>query len=394
VLIGSDQPLTGAPAVGYSEIAPASAALFDYVNARGGVDGRRIHYRYLDDADLSSRALADEQQLVLRDHVFAVFNAFGFATHQAVVGFLNARHVPDLFVGSSCACWNEPERHPDTFGFGTNYNLEGRLIGHYVTRTFPTSKVGLIWEGDGCCAGGVRQLEAEIPRWRVAISQPFTIADLSSTLLRPQVKAAQSAGVDVLVLDTLAPAAVAEVLLDTESLGYHPTIVDSFRLSADPTTVATWLARLSGGKASPALENGLITQDYLPSAGDRANPWIRLFLKIHNAYEPRAPFDNMTVYGMAAAYTFVQALARAGRDPTRASIVSAIEHGEVNSSGPGLVPLKDSATDHDGFPGEQIGQIEHDTLVLSGPVHETTGSGPVISRRPTSTSPPRTLGAS
>jgi branched-chain amino acid transport system substrate-binding protein len=229
VLIGSDQPLTGPAAVGYSEIAPASAALFDYVNAHGGVHGRRIRYRYLDGADLESKALADEKQLVLTDHVFAVFNAFGFATHRAVVGFLHARHVPDLFVGSSCACWNEPKRHPDTFGFGTNYNLEGRLIGHYVTRAFPASKIGLIWEDDGCCAGSVRQLEAEIPRSRVATSQPFTIAELTSTLLRPQIKAAQSAGVRVLVLDTLAPAAVAEVLLDTESLGYHPTIVDRRR---------------------------------------------------------------------------------------------------------------------------------------------------------------------
>jgi branched-chain amino acid transport system substrate-binding protein len=394
VLIGSDQPLTGPPAVGYSEIAPASAALFEYINARGGVNGRKLRYRYLDDADVSSRALADEKKLVLTDHVFAVFNAFGFATHQAVVGFLNARHVPDLFVGSSCACWNEPEQHPDTFGFGTNYNIEGRLIGHYVARVFPTSKIGLIWEDDGCCGGGVRQLETEIPQSQIATSQPFTIAELSSSLLRPQVKAAQSAGVRVLVLDTLAPAAVAEVLLDAESLGYHPTIVDTFRLSADPSTVATWLARLSGGKASPALENGLVTQDYLPSAGDTSNPWIRLFLKIHNIYEPRAPFDNMTTYGMAAAYTFVRALARAGRNPTRESIESAIEHGAVNLSGPALIPLKDSGTDHDGFPGEQIGKIENGTLVLSGPAYETSEAGPVISHRISRSAPPRQPGAS
>ena len=50
ITIGSHQPLTGPAAPGYSEIAPASAAYFAYVNAHGGVYGRNIDYKYLDDA--------------------------------------------------------------------------------------------------------------------------------------------------------------------------------------------------------------------------------------------------------------------------------------------------------------------------------------------------------
>ena len=50
ITIGSHQPLTGPAAPGYSEIAPASAAYFAYVNAHGGVYGRKIVYKYLDDA--------------------------------------------------------------------------------------------------------------------------------------------------------------------------------------------------------------------------------------------------------------------------------------------------------------------------------------------------------
>jgi len=46
ILIGSHQPLTGPAAPGYSEIAPASAAYFAYVNAHGGVYGRKIVYKY------------------------------------------------------------------------------------------------------------------------------------------------------------------------------------------------------------------------------------------------------------------------------------------------------------------------------------------------------------
>src|SRR5690349_7331165 len=50
ITIGSHQPLTGPVAPGYSEIAPGSAAYFAYVNAHGGVYGRKITYKFLDDA--------------------------------------------------------------------------------------------------------------------------------------------------------------------------------------------------------------------------------------------------------------------------------------------------------------------------------------------------------
>jgi ABC-type branched-subunit amino acid transport system substrate-binding protein len=382
VLIGSDQPLSGPAAIGYGEIAPASRAFFEYVNAHGGVYGRRIHYTYLDDANDPTKALDDEKQLVNSDHAFAVFNAFGVITHQAVVGFLNRAHVPDLFVGSSCACWNQPSRHPETFGFGANYTLEGRLMGRYIARAFPRAKVAYIWEDDQCCQQAVRELDQEIPRSRVVTRQTFTISDLlKADGLLAQVQAARADGARLVVLDALAPAATALLLLDAASIGYHPTIADTFRLSADPTTVASWIARYSAGKGSPALENGLVTQDYLPSATDTADPWIRAFRRIHKAYEPDTPFDNMTVYGMAAAYTFTQALRQAGRNPTRQSIIAAIDHGAVNTGGPALVALRDGVRDHDGYPGEQIGRIANGKLVLSGPVYEAGLSGPVTAHQ-------------
>jgi ABC-type branched-subunit amino acid transport system substrate-binding protein len=394
VVIGSDQPLTGLPAVGFGEIAPASRAFFDYVNARGGIGGRSIDYTYLDDANDPAKALADEQQLVSTDHVFAVFNGFGVVTHAAVVEFLNSHHVPDLFVGSSCACWNSPRQHPETFGFGTNYTLEARLIGAYVARSFATARIAYVWEQNpvGCCQQGVPELDREIPRSHVLAREAFTDTQLAHPPgLLPQVEAARAAGAQVLVLDTLAPAAVAEVLIDSARLNYHPTVVDPFPLSADPTTVGHVIAQLSAGQASPALEDGVITQAHLPSASDTSNPWIRLFRRIHDLYEPRAPFDNMTVYGMAAAYNFALALRHAGPHPTRESIVAAIDHGAVNSAGPGLIELDDSAKDHDGYTGAQIGHVSDGRLVLSGPVHRAGLTGPIAAVRALDDQPPSWL---
>src|SRR5262245_42588801 len=50
VTIGSTDPLTGPAAPGYSEIPVAAQAYFNYVNASGGINGRKITLKYLDDA--------------------------------------------------------------------------------------------------------------------------------------------------------------------------------------------------------------------------------------------------------------------------------------------------------------------------------------------------------
>jgi ABC-type branched-subunit amino acid transport system substrate-binding protein len=59
---------------------------------------------------------------------------------------------------------------------------------------------------------------------------------------------------------------------------------------------------------------------------------------------------------MAAAYTFAQALEAAGKNPTRASIVAAVEKGGF--TGPGLVPFAFSSSSHSGYTGVQIAKIQ------------------------------------
>ena len=136
ITIGSHQPLTGQAAPGYSEIAPAAKAMFEYVNSKGGVNGRTINYIYKDDAYNPSQTSTVVRQLVEQDHVFAIFNGLGTPTHQQVEPFLNAEKVPDVFVASGCTCWNDPSKNPYTFGYQTNYAIEGRILGNYINTNF------------------------------------------------------------------------------------------------------------------------------------------------------------------------------------------------------------------------------------------------------------------
>ena len=75
---------------------------------------------------------------------------------------------------------------------------------------------------------------------------------------------------------------------------------------------------------------------------------------------------------MAAGYTFVQAMFKAGRNPTRQDLLNAINGGLPQ--GPSVAPYAYSATDHNGITGAYIAIIKNGALVPQGPVLVTDTS--------------------
>jgi branched-chain amino acid transport system substrate-binding protein len=378
VTIGSHQPLTGPAAPGYSEIAPAAKAFFTYLNAQGGVNGRKINYVYKDDGYNPTNTVSVVRQLVLRNKVFAIFNGLGTPTHTKVVPFLTAEKVPDLFVASGCPCWDEGAKQPETFGWQPSYQIEGKILGDYLKSHFAGKKVGVFYQDDDFGQGGLAGLKEEIPG-QIASAQPY---QPGNTNVAPQISALQKAKVDVLV-DFTIPAYTALGQLTSFKLGFKPQLVVS-NVGIDPTTVGGLLKEFSKGKAGTALIEGALTDAYLPATTDSSNPWIALFRKIHDKYDAKAPFDGNVEYGMAAAYTFAQALKAAGKNPTRQSLVDAVEKGGF--TGPGLVPFRFSGKQHGGFGGAQMAKLTNGAIKPFGqPLVTDPGPGAI---NPYTTPPP------
>ncbi len=70
------------------------------MNSKGGVNGRKITFKYVDDAYNPAQTPTVVRQLVLQDNVFAIVSGLGTPTHETVVPYLNSNRVPDLFVAS------------------------------------------------------------------------------------------------------------------------------------------------------------------------------------------------------------------------------------------------------------------------------------------------------
>jgi branched-chain amino acid transport system substrate-binding protein len=358
ILLGTTQPLTGPAAPGYSKISAAMNAYFKFANANGGVNGRKITLKVLDDGYNPTKTATDTRELVLQDKIFAMVGALGTPTHTAVLDFLAQNKVPDLFVSSGSRSWNNVSKYPTTFGWQPDYTVEGKILGDYIKKTFPGKTVCSFGQGDDFGTDGVEGIEMTVGT-KLKTKQTYTP---TNTNVGPQIGALKAAGCQVNVAFTV-PGFTALALGTAAQLKYQAQWVVS-NVGSDIVTLSGYLKENTN-----ALLEGVVSDAYLPITTDTSNSWIKLFQKVDQQYDDNAPFDGNVLYGMALAYTTLQALQAAGKDLNRGSLVDAVNKGGF--TGPGLTPFRFSSTDHSGYSGTQITVIHNGVAAPTGPIYTT-----------------------
>ena len=366
ILLGTTQPLTGPAAPGYSKISAAMKAYFAFVNQKGGVNGRKITLNVEDDGYNPANTATKTRKLVLQDKVFALVGALGTPTHTAVLDFVNQNKVPDLFVSSGSRSWNQPSKYPMTFGWQTDYTVEGKVLGDYIKKNFAGKTVCSFGQGDDFGTDGAQGVELTLGQGSLKSKQTYTP---TNTNVAPQIGALKAAGCQVVVSFTV-PGFTALALGTAAKLKYQPQWVIS-NVGSDIVTLQGFLKDAT----TPLLE-GAVTDLYMPIPSDSSNSWIKLFQMVNEKYNNNVPFDGNVEYGMASAYTFAEALAAAGQNPTRASLVAAVEN--QHFAGANLVPYAFSSTDHSGLTGMQMDVIKGLSIKFMGtPLVTDDGNGPV-----------------
>ncbi len=356
IKIGGHFPLTGVAAPGYSEIPLGHQAYYDYVNAGGGINGREIEWVFKDDAYDPSNTSSVTNELVLQEEIFGMVGGLGTPTHRQVVDFLNEEEVPDLFVSSGSLQWgDDPESKPWTFGWQTDYESEGKVIGQYVAENMPDAKVGLFLQDDDFGEDGEKGVRQFLDDQIVEV-QRYTSGN---TDIGPQIAALQAAKVDI-VLGFNTPSYTALSQLAALTLGFETQWFYS-NVGSDPTLVGGLLANFSEGKVKDgaAMLDGVMTTEYIPGADAPDDPWVQLWQQVWDEHGGEGELSNYKIYGMSQAYTFVQALVAAGEDVTREGIVEALEQEGGDFEGPGVAPFRYSEDSHMGISGMSIVEIKN-----------------------------------
>jgi branched-chain amino acid transport system substrate-binding protein len=336
VTIGTHQPLTGPAAAGYSAVSAATSAYFAYVNDNGGVNGRSIEYLVKDDAYEPQRTNEVVTELVEDEEVLAIVNGLGTPTHSVVLDYLNDEGVPDLFIASGSRVWNQPSLYPGVFGYVAEYTTEGAALAQYAVEQAPGAKVCVFGQADDYGEGLLEGVEAVMGGNEITEIQTYSTSETDVSVQLGKLKAA---GCEVNILGTI-NGFTALTVATAAQMDWFP----QWYVSSSGADYPSLVGILGEATAAQLLE-GMVCVNYLPFGPD--SEWISLFRQINDEYNEGAPFTANTVIGMSVGYLFAEALAAAGQDPTRESLIAAVESGSLQ--GNGIVPLSYSDVNHAGY---------------------------------------------
>ena len=363
ITIGGTVPITG-PAALFGSVGRGADAYFKYVNAHGGVNGRKIKYLYLDDGYDPAKTVQLTRQLVEQDHVLAIFNSVGTDDNLAIRDYLNAAQVPQLFGGTGTAeIGDDYKSHPWTMGYLPSFRAEGAIYGRSIAR-LERPKVAVLYEasdfGKDLTDGLRKGLGAKGSA--IVSAQAYQPTDTS---IDSQMSTLHASGANVLVLNATPQYAILAYLA-AHKFGWHPKIYVS-SVCISPTVMD--IVRASVGSDV----NGSLSIAFVKDPTDRVwarDPVVKLYRSILAKYAPGAkPEDVYNFYGMAVAYSMVDALRHAGKSPTRKSLLTAAQHlDEVN---PFMRPgVKIATTPTDYYPISKAQLVRYDRVhwVAVGPL--------------------------
>ena len=121
----------------------------DKVNAEGGINGRKINMITYDDGYEPTKVMEATRKLVEEDQVLFTMATIGTNTNAAIQPYLNSKKVPQLFVLSGAAAWDQPQEFPWTMGFLPTYAAEAQIYAQYLLENHPRSRIAVLYQDDG-----------------------------------------------------------------------------------------------------------------------------------------------------------------------------------------------------------------------------------------------------
>lgn len=346
ILIGGTVPLSGV-ASGYASVARGADAYFKYVNAHGGVNGRKIDYKYVDDAYNPAQTVQATRQLVEQDGVFAIFNSLGTEQNLAIRDYLNGKGVPQLFVATGASTFGSAgKRYPWTIGYQPSYVAEAVIYGRYLVKTKPNAKIAVIYQGDDYGKDLLVGLQKGLGKKKILAKEGY---DLTASDVNSQMAKLKASGANTLMVFATPKFAI-QSYVAVAKLGWKPQIF------MNSVSAASNIMKIAAASSSDATAEGTTSIVFLKDPTNprwRSDKAIKLYRSIMATYGSGDVSDVYNVYAMAAAWTMVDVLKRAGKNLTRQGVLDASLHLNETTN-PFLLPgIRVHTTPNDRFPMTQ-----------------------------------------
>src|SRR2546430_2372645 len=314
ILLGNTIAQSG-PAAAYGTIANAELAYFTYINSQGGVNGRKINFKILDDAYNPAQTVPLTKQLVEQDQVFAMSSGLGTQAQTSVRESLNAKKVPQLFVATGATTFNKDfGSNQWTLGWQPPYQGEAHIYAKDVLANHANAKIGVLYQNDDYGQDYLKGLKDGLGD-KSSMNVGSESYDVTAANTAAQLTKLKATGADTLFIFAT-PGFTIKSLVTVTLLHCEPAI---YLNSVSNPQVYMGLAK----KAGAALKN-VTSVGYLKDPTDpqwTGDDGMKLYRTVIANCATCKPDDGFNLYGVAVAYTMVDVLKQAGSTLTRANVM-------------------------------------------------------------------------
>ncbi|MGB8352682.1 MAG: ABC transporter substrate-binding protein, partial [Chthoniobacteraceae bacterium] len=314
IKLGQTMPYSG-PLSGFITLAKAEIAYFDMINAQGGVNGRKIRMISLDDGFSPPKTVELTRQLVESDQVLAISGSLGTSTNAAVQKYLNAKHVPQLFLATGASRWADPEHFPYTMTLTPIYQAEARIYAAYVLKQVANPRVAVLYQNDDFGKDFLKGFRDRLGDKADSVMVRAVSYEVTDPTVDSQIIDLASTKANVF-LNISTPKFAVQAIRKAHELGWKP-----LQFVDNPSASINIVMRPAGIEASTGVMSAAFVKDPTdPQYKD--DPEFLAWVAWMKKYYPAGSLDDpQNVVGYVQAQAMVQVLKQCGDELTRENVM-------------------------------------------------------------------------
>jgi len=310
IVIGQSAALTGPAKELGLDMRMGVQTYFDQVNKNGGVYGRKLVLKSLDDGYEATRAAANTKALINQEGAFALLGYVGTPTSEASKPIFTEAKVP--FVGAFTGA--ELLRAPfNRYIFNVRasyYDETDAIVNLLVYLGF--TRIAVFYQNDSYGKAGLTGVERAMAKRNMKIAATGTV-ERNTTEVAVAVKEISKIDPQAVVMIS-AYKSVAAFVTAMKKANANPQFMNVSFVGSK--ALATELGE-SG--------RGVGISQVVPFPWNLSAPVVKEYQKNFVAHAGNDNFNFSSLEGYIAAKVFVEGLRRAGREPTREGLVNALE---------------------------------------------------------------------
>ncbi len=316
ISIGASAVLSGPLGPQTVEYSQGSNLYFDALNQKGGVNGRKIIYKTLDDGFDVTRAVENTRKLIQEDKVFLIYHNTGTAQTAAILPLAAASKTVIFGPVTGAAPFRE-KFNRYLFNVRASYANEALAIVKQLTQV-GLSKVVVFYQDDGLGNTVLTEIK------KAAEAQKFELAGfVKLDPKKPDFKAAAAQ------IEKLAPQAV---VMGTAGKTFSDLVKAVYDTTARPAYYGLSIVNSSGlAKALGPQARGIVLSQVMPSLRDPSVSVVSEYLATLKAQSATSTPSNSQFEGFLHAKLLTEGLRKAGRNLSTESLIKAFESsGEIS----------------------------------------------------------------